>query len=242
METVRIFVGYDRDEALAFSVFAHSVHRRASLPVSVTPLMLAQLRGIFTRERDPLQSTEFAFTRFLVPHLCAYDGWAIFADGDMLCRADIAGLWALRNERYAVQVVKHDYTPRESAKFLGRRQLAYPRKNWSSVMLFNCARCRWLTPELVAEAGGLDLHQFRWLPDGERIGGLPAAWNHLVGVGAPAPDAKIAHFTLGMPFFYGYAECEFAGEWRDEREAMMAYRGRGDEGTLLESRMAASGR
>lgn len=239
-ERPRLFIGYDPDEALAYSVFAFSVLRRASLPIATLPLALAQLcPRVFDRARDPLQSTDFAFTRFLVPHLCGYEGWAIFADCDMLCRWDLADLWALRDDRYAVMVVKHDYEQEEGVKFLGRRQSRYPRKNWSSVMLFNNHRCRALTPSYVETASGLDLHRFGWLPgDGWDIGVLPPAWNHLVGVNAPDPEAKLVHYTLGMPFFHGYSECEYARDWRAERDAMMAYRGQGDDGARFGARPA----
>ena len=226
-ETIRIFVGYDPDEALAFSVFAHSVHRRSRVPVSIQPVMLSQLRGLYHRDRDPLQSTEFSFSRFLVPWLCGFKGWAVFCDGDMLCRNDIAELWELRDPNYSVQVVKREQEVTQPIKFLGRPQSAYPRKNWSSVMIFNCDRCSVLTPEYVATAHGLDLHGFKWLQTTDEIGDIPAGWNHLVGVDAPSQIAKLVHFTLGMPFFRGFAECEFAQEWREEMHAMMAFSGRG---------------
>lgn len=229
MEPIRVFAGYDPDEALAFSVFAHSVHRQASRPVSVQPVMLSQLKGKWHRPRDPLQSTEFAFSRFLVPWLCGYQGWAIFADGDMLCLADVAELWALRDEQHDVMVVKHICRDAPAAgadtKFLGRAQTHYPRKYWSSLMLLNCARCTALTPGYVAQAPGLELHQLAWT---ELIGELPDVWNHLVGVDAHRSDARIAHYTLGMPFFHGFRECRYAAEWRAEKHLMMAYAGRGD--------------
>jgi hypothetical protein len=226
-ETVRLFVGYDSEQPLASAVFAHSVVRRSSLPVSVHYLRLGGMTGIFNRPRDPYQSTEFAFTRFLVPHLCDHDGWAIFADGDMICRGDIAELWDMRDARHVVQVVKrarHEMTP-NGKKFLGRAQTAYPMKNWSSLMLINCSMCARLTPEYVARAPGLDLHQFAWVSFPEDIGALPAEWNHLVGVDQHDPQAKLVHYTLGMPFFNGLRECEFAPEWREERDALLAHVG-----------------
>src|SRR5262245_58734517 len=152
MEPVRIFIGYDPREAVAFSVLAFSIHRRASVPVSIAPLMLSQLDGVLTRERHPLQSTDFAFSRFLTPLLSGYAGWSLFMDCDMLMLDDVAALWALRDERYAVQVVKHDHRPREGPKFLGQPQTRYEKKNWSSVMLFNNARCRALSAEYVNSA------------------------------------------------------------------------------------------
>ena len=218
---IRVFIGYDDREAAAFSVLAHSIHTRASAPVSITPLRLTQLQGIYTRARDPLQSTDFAFSRFLTPYLCNFEGWAIFMDCDMLMRDDIARLWALRDDRYAVQVVQHNHVPREDTKFLGQKQTVYPKKNWSSVMLMNNAKCRALTPALVNNASGLHLHRFEWLGDDALIGALPRCWNHLVGYDEPDPDAALAHFTLGGPYFSGYADCEFADEWRVEQTAIL---------------------
>jgi len=219
---MRVFIGYDPREAVAFSVLAHSIHVRASEPVSVTPLMLSELAGVFTRERHPLQSTDFAFSRFLTPYLSGYEGWSVFMDCDMLVLDDIASLWRLRDERYAVMVVKHDHQPRESVKFLDQPQTAYPKKNWSSVMLFNNARCRALTPEYVNTASGLELHQFKWLADEGLIGELPRTWNHLVGYYRPTPGASLVHYTLGGPYFDEYRDCEYADEWRQELARMLA--------------------
>lgn len=204
MEPVRVFLGYDPREAVAFHVACHSLHRHASAPVSVAPLMLSQLGGIFRRPRDPRQSTDFAFTRFLVPYLCGFRGWALFADCDVLFRADVARLWALRDDRFAVMVVKHDHRPAEGTKFLGEPQSAYPRKNWSSVVLFNAPRCAALTPEYVAAASGLELHRFLWLRD-EEVGELPAGWNHLVGYSTEADEEGLfnLHYTSGGPWFEG---------------------------------------
>jgi hypothetical protein len=218
---IRVFIGFDPREASAFSVLAHSIHVRASVPVSVTPLMLSQLAAIFSRERNSLQSTDFAFTRFLTPYLSGYEGWSLFTDCDMLVLDDVAKLWALRDERYAVMVVKHDHRPRESVKFLGQPQTAYPKKNWSSVMLFNNARCRALTPEYVNAATGLELHQFKWLPHEALIGALPGRWNHLVGYDPPSRDVSLVHYTLGGPYFEEYRNCEYAEEWRRERDRML---------------------
>lgn len=218
---IRIFIGYDSREAAAFSVLAHSIHARASQPVAVAPLKLEELRSVFHRDRDPLQSTEFSFTRFLVPYLCDYQGWAIFTDCDMIVRDDIANLWNLRDERYAVQVVKHHHVPKEEVKFLGAKQSKYEKKNWSSVMLINCGKCRALTPEFVNSASGLQLHQFKWLASEDLIGALPAKWNHLVGYDDPDPHASLVHFTIGGPYFEEYKDCEYSREWFEERDAML---------------------
>ncbi len=218
---IPVFIGYDPREAIAFSVLAHSIHARSSQPVVVAPLMLSQLRGVLTRPRHPLQSTDFSFSRFLVPYLSGYQGWSIFMDCDMLMRDDIAKLWSLRDDRYAVQVVKHDHRPVEKTKFLGEKQTSYEKKNWSSVMLFNNARCSRLTLDYVNSASGLELHQFKWLDDEGLVGGLPARWNHLVDYDPPSREVSLAHFTIGGPYFAEFAGCLFADEWRAERDAML---------------------
>ncbi len=219
---IRVFIGYDPREAAAYSVLAHSINARASAPVAIAPLMLSQLKGLYRRERNPLQSTDFSFSRFLTPHLCDYQGWAIFMDCDMLVLDDIARLWALRDERYAVQVVKHEHVPAEETKFLGAVQTKYAKKNWTSVMLMNCARCKALTPDYVNAATGLELHQFKWLSSDAEIGEIPHAWNHLVGYDAPKPGASLVHYTIGGPYFDEYRQCEYAREWFAERDAMLA--------------------
>ncbi len=219
---IKVFIGYDPREAVAYSVLAHSIHARASAPVAITPLMLIELKGILTRERHPLQSTDFSFSRFLTPFLSDYAGWSVFMDCDMLMLEDIAGLYALRDERYAVMVVKHDHVPKEARKFLDQPQTAYQKKNWSSVMLFNNARCRALTPNYVNTASGLEIHQFKWLANDELIGEIPARWNHLVGYNPPRRDAALVHYTLGGPYFEEYRDCEYADEWRRERQAMLS--------------------
>ena len=198
---IRVFIGYDEREAVAYHVLASSIHARASQPVAITPVRLSQLEGIYRRERNPLQSTDFSFSRFLTPYLCGYEGGAVFMDCDMLVLDDIANLWALRDERYAVQVVKHEHVPKEDVKFLGAVQTKYQKKNWSSVMLMNCARCTALTPDYVNQASGLELHQFKWLGNDDLIGALPSGWNHLVGYDAPRRDASLVHFTIGGTYF-----------------------------------------
>jgi hypothetical protein len=224
---IKVFIGYDSAERVASSVLAHSINMHATQPVAIAPVMLTQLGGIFERPRNPMESTEFSFSRFLVPYLAGFEGWALFMDCDMLMRDDVAALWALRDERYAVQVVKHVHVPKEDVKFLGHTQTKYEKKNWSSVMLMNCGNCRALTPEYVNGASGLELHQFKWLGDDRLIGELPARWNHLVGYDAPDPAAALAHFTIGGPWFAEFAQCEFADEWRGARGAMLSADGRG---------------
>lgn len=228
---IRVFIGFDQREAVAYHVAAASIMRHASEPVAITPLARTTLRYEFHRPRGPLDSTDFAISRFLVPHLCGFEGRAIFLDCDMLLRADIAQLWyhvlntqSLRER--AVCVVQHDYVPRTARKFLDQEQTRYGRKNWSSVIVFNNSRCRALTREYVERAPGLDLHQFAWLADDE-IGALPREWNCLVGEeNQCAPqDAKLLHYTLGTPCFSEFSSCEMAHEWhaaRAEANAPMA--------------------
>src|SRR5262245_4637245 len=217
---IRVFIGYDRREEVAYHVLSCSILARATEPVAIAPLKLEQLKSVLTRERHPLQSTDFSFSRFLTPWLSDYEGWSLFMDCDMLMLDDIAKLWALRDERYAVMVVKHVHVPKETVKFLGHPQSKYEKKNWSSVMLFNNAACRALTPEYVNTASGLELHQFKWLEGDQRIGELPGRWNHLVGYDAPSPDAALVHYTAGGPWFNEYLGCEYADAWLKEQKDM----------------------
>jgi hypothetical protein len=221
---IRIFIGFDPRESAAYHVFAHSILARASEPVTIAPLMLSQLGRLMTRPRHPLQSTDFSFSRFLVPHLCGYEGHAIFFDCDMLMLDDVARLWRLRSAESAVQVVKHAHVPTETVKFLGATQTRYEKKNWSSAIVFNNARCRALTPEYVNAASGLELHQFKWLSGDHEIGDIPHRWNHLVDYDPPAPIGEISnlHYTIGGPYFPSFADCGYAQEWRDERTRMLA--------------------
>lgn len=218
---IRVFIGFDARETAAWHVLSHSILARASQPVSLIPLALDNLKDVFRREPNPLQSTDFSFSRFLTPHLSGYEGWSLFMDCDMLMREDIAKLWALRDERYAVMCVQHQHQPTETTKFLDKPQTTYGKKNWSSVMLFNNAKCKALTPDYVNTASGLELHQFKWLAGDDLIGALPHRWNHLVGYDAPDPEAANVHFTIGGPYFTEYAGCEHAAGWFAEREAML---------------------
>jgi len=222
-EPIRVFVGYDAREAVAFSVLAYSIHARASEPVTIAPLMLSQLSRTLTRERHTLQSTDFSFSRFLVPHLCGFRGWALFLDCDMLMLDDVANLWALRDERNAVMVVKHSHVPQETRKFLNEPQSQYEKKNWSSVMLLNCAKCTALTEDYVNTATGLQLHRFEWLGDDGLIGELPRRWNHLADYDPPKPIAELSniHYTIGGPYIEGFEKCAYADLWFAERDRML---------------------
>ncbi|RAK58290.1 glycosyltransferase [Phenylobacterium deserti] len=210
-----VFIGYDRQEVVAYHVLCQSIIEHSSRPVRFTPINLASLKPIFQREMVNLQSTEFSFSRFLTPYLSSYQGWSLFMDCDMLVRGDIAELFALADEQYAVMVCKHDYVPKQETKFLNHVQTKYPKKNWSSVMLMNNARCRTLTPEYVQSASGLELHQFKWLESDDQIGALPLEWNWLVGEYDYDPQARNAHYTLGGPYFDDYKDVEYGDEWRE---------------------------
>ncbi len=222
MTPLRIYIGYDSKEVVAFHVLCHSLMTTATVPISIYPLMQDQLRamGVYTRERGATESTEFSLTRFLVPYLSRFQGLALFMDCDMLARADINDLVMYRQTKdKAVWVCQHEYEPQSRTKFLGQVQTRYPRKNWSSVMLFNCEKCTALTPEYVNTASGLDLHRFNWLKD-EQIGALDLAWNWLVSEYSKNDAAKLVHFTLGGPWFPEYAQVDYADEWRDAYSQM----------------------
>lgn len=223
-ETIRVFIGYDPVEAVAWHAMAQSILEQSSRPVSITPINLANLKSIFTRPRDPKQSNEFSLSRFLVPHLCGYQGTGIFFDCDMMLRTDIATMLDVidTDPGKAVYVVQHDYQPRDDIKYLGTVQYAYPRKNWSSVVVWNCghpANAK-VTPDFVNTASPLELHRFTWLKDDE-IGGLDVRWNWLVGEYAEPPaDVRNVHWTVGGPYFQEYADADFAGEWFALRDRM----------------------
>ena len=205
---IRLFTGYDDREAVGWHVFCQSVIEKTSGPVAIIPL---------SGKTDGTNA--FTLARFLVPSLCEFQGWAIFADGaDMLLRCDLAELWALRDERYAVQVVQHDYKPKHARKYIGTAMEAdngaYPRKNWSSLVLWNCGHKdnAWLTRDAVLAAPGPALHRFSWT---KQIGALPEQWNVLDELGKD-PDAKLVHYTNGIPAFKHYRNAPHATEWREK--------------------------
>lgn len=218
MKPLRVMIGYDSREPIAYHVASHSILSRASVPVSITPIALQNLRGIYTRDRGPTESTEFSLTRFLTPYLSEYEGWSLFCDSDFLFQDDIAKLWLLRDDTKSLMVVPHHYIPTTKVKMDGAPQADYPRKNQSSLMLMNNAGCKALTPAYVNQASGLELHRFLWLPEHE-IGFLPATWNHLVGEFEPDPTAKGLHYTLGGPWFPNHENCDHADLWLAEKKA-----------------------
>jgi lipopolysaccharide biosynthesis glycosyltransferase len=219
----KVFVGWDPREDIAYQVCKYSITSRSENAI-VVPLKQTELRdqGLYTRNVDPMSSTEFTFTRFLVPYLMNYQGWAIFCDCDILFQIDIANLIKFTDSRYAVMVVKHDYNPLEGVKMDGKQQLPYPRKNWSSVILFNCSHPanKKLTPNEINTQSGQYLHRFQWLND-DQIGTIHHEYNWLVGHYTQPQDGipKIIHYTEGGPWFENYQYCEYGYQWGRELEA-----------------------
>jgi len=224
---MKIFVGYDSREDIAYQVCKHSIINKQPA-AEIKPLIQKDLRsaGWYSRYPDALASTEFTFTRFLVPELCNFKGWALFIDCDVILLNDIKELFDQADDKYAVMCAKHDYTPKEGIKMDGQVQTVYPRKNWSSVMLINCAHPSnaVLTQDMVnnPEINGAYLHRFSWLNDNE-IGEISHEWNWLVGVYKEPTDGKpkLIHYTEGGPYFENYRNCEYHREWKAELHAMM---------------------
>jgi len=216
---IPVFIGYDPREAIAYHTCSNSIIRHATQPVSLNPLALSLLNNYDESHGDG--SNHFIYSRFLVPDMMNYQGWAIFMDGDMILRDDIAKLWALRDETKAVQVVQHDYETKMTEKYLGAKNENYPKKNWSSVILWNCGHPanQVVTPEYVKNATGAKVHRFSWLSD-NLVGALPLEWNWLDIEYDYNPDAKLVHYTLGTPCFADFAArkgSNYAAEWHRER-------------------------
>jgi len=210
--TISIVVGFDQREAVAYHVFCQSVLERSSSPIRFLPLSENLLKNYKETHSDG--SNQFIYSRFLAPYLSEYKGWAIFADGDMVCQADITDLWNLRDESKAVLVVKHDYKTKAKIKYLGNKNENYPRKNWSSLILWNCEHPanKLLTPDFIQSQLGSFLHRFSWLSD-DLIGDLPAEWNWLAIEYPENPEAKIIHYTLGTPCFKDYSKESMSPVW-----------------------------
>lgn len=216
-----VYIGWDSREPIAYDVAKKTLLDRASVPVDVHPIKLAELveKGAYTREVDPLASTEFTYSRFFTPWLAGYKGWALFCDCDFLFLDDVAKLTEYLDPSKAVLCVKHDYTPKATVKMDGKVQTNYPRKNWSSFMLFNCEHpsTRTLTPEVINSQTGAYLHRMQWAAD-EEIGGIPERWNWLEGwsekpeTGTPSA----IHFTNGGPWFKDWQNVDYGDEWRAE--------------------------
>lgn len=213
---MRVFVGHDSHQPQCSKVLAHSLVEHASIPLDVNFLVLSELD--FDRPRDPLQSTDSTYIRFLVPHLCAYQGVAAYMDADMLCLADVAELARLDMAGLALRVVKHDHRPVERLKMDGIAQTTYPRKNWSSLMIMNCERLTLWTKEVVERKSGAFLHRFQGIPD-ELIGDIPRGWNDL---DRRREGTKLLHYTSGGPWLEEHRSHPDGGIWKQYRNACMA--------------------
>jgi len=220
VEIIKIVVGFDQREAVAYHTFTQSIIEKSTLPVSFIPLAIQTLADYKESHTD--KSNDFIYSRFLTPYLMKFDGWAIFADGDMVCLSDIKELWDLKDESKALMVVKHDYKTKSHQKYLGNINENYPRKNWSSVILWNCnhPKHKILTPDFIANQTGKYLHRFSWLQDDD-IGELPKEWNWLATEYPANTHAKLIHYTLGTPCFKDYRNSEMSELWHQTQERSM---------------------
>ncbi len=220
---IKVFVGYDSREDIAWQVCRHSLLRHSDGGVDVIPLrqdVLRELR-LYTRAQDLGASTEFSLTRFLTPYLAGQGGWAIFCDCDFLFTTDVREVFEGLDENKALYCVQHDYTPAHSVKMDGKPQAMYPRKNWSSFMIFNCdhPNVRTLTPEVVNSASPAYLHRLEWIDSEEAIGALDPDWNFLAGEYPKSDDIpRVIHYTNGGPWFDDWQNCDFADLWIDEKD------------------------
>ena len=223
MDNLNIYIGYDSKEDIAYRVCKHSILKRSNSNLKVMSLKLYELvaNNMYSRDIDPLASTEFTYSRFLVPALNKYNGWAIFCDCDFIFFEDLSKILENIDDSKAVYCVKHDYTPKEKHKMDGQKQTIYPRKNWSSFILFNCSHPsnKKLSIDLVNSETGSFLHQFKWLKDSE-IGSLDERWNWLEGWTSNHNSKKpfAVHYTRGGPWFDEWQDVEFANEWISERD------------------------
>lgn len=220
---VKIFVGYDSREDIAWQVCRHSLLRHAGGDLTVIPLRQSVVRelGLYSRPQDVGASTEFSLTRFLTPYLAAQSGWVLFCDCDFLFTADVRELFSILDPAKALYCVQHDYVPTHQIKMDGKHQAAYPRKNWSSFMVFNCDHpdIQALTPAVVNSATPAFLHRFGWIKDDSSIGALDLEWNFLEGE-YPRPDTtpRVIHYTNGGPWFEEWRDCDFADLWLNEQD------------------------
>lgn len=219
---MKIFIGYDTREDIAYQVCKYSILEKHP-ELDIVPLNQQQLRNsnLYWRDVDPLSSTEFTFTRFLIPAIMNYEGWAMFCDCDFIWNTSLEDLFNLINDQYAVMVVKHNYVTTTKIKMDDKIQYQYPRKNWSSMMLFNCSHPanKKLDLQMVNNKSGQFLHQFKWLDD-SLIGEIPFEWNWLVGhykSGTP----KAIHYTEGGPWFEKYRNCEYSSIWKQYLNRML---------------------
>lgn len=216
MSINKVFIGYDDRETICYHTCCNSIIRQSTKPISITPLALNNLSNYHETHNDG--SNKFIYSRFLVPFLCNYKGWALFIDGDMILLDDISKLFDLKDSSKAVMVVKHNYKTKMPTKYLGAKNEDYPRKNWSSVILWNCEHPanQVINPEFIQLANGAQLHRFTWL-NNNLIGELPIEWNWLPDELGENKNAKLLHYTLGAPCFIDFAETPMADKWHKAR-------------------------
>tara|TARA_Y100001938_G_scaffold145753_1_gene223130 strand:- start:12460 stop:13122 length:663 start_codon:yes stop_codon:yes gene_type:complete len=216
--TLKVFIGWDSREVDAYNVCVKSLKEHASQELDITPIVRDTLidTGEYYRPQPEAGSVEFTYTRFLTPYLADYNGWALFIDCDFLFTKDVAELFSMTDDKYALMCVKHDYVPRNAVKMDGQKQVSYPRKNWSSCILWNCGHPsnKALTKDIVSGESGAFLHRFQFLKD-EEIGELPLEWNWLEGeYDKPETPPAVIHFTNGGPWFENWQDVDYAELWR----------------------------
>ena len=212
-EIADIVVGFDQKESVAYHTFVQSVIENSTIPTRFMPLNIGSLTNYKETHKDG--SNDFIYSRFLVPYLMNFNGWAIYADGDMVCVEDIKKLWDLRDDKFAVQVVKHDYKTKIKTKYWGNKNEDYPRKNWSSLILWNCNHQthKILTPKFIQQQTGAFLHRFSWVEDIE-IGEIEKEWNWLAIEYEEKKDINLIHYTIGTPCFEEYESASLSPFWK----------------------------
>lgn len=216
--TLKVFIGWDSRETDAYNVCVKSLKEHSSQELDITPIVRETLieTGEYYRPQPEAGSVEFTYTRFLTPYLADYNGWALFIDCDFLFTKDVAELFAMADDKYALMCVKHDYVPRNAVKMDGQKQVSYPRKNWSSCILWNCSHPsnKALTKDIASSESGAFLHRFQFLSD-EEIGEIPLEWNWLEGeYDKPETPPAVIHFTNGGPWFDNWQDVDYAELWR----------------------------
>jgi hypothetical protein len=221
MKPFKIFIGYDPREKIAFHVLSQSIIEHSSIPVSISPINLNNLKKFYKRKKRIKDSTEFSISRFLTPYLSDYKGYSLFVDCDFIIRDDVAKLLKIVKSapKKVLWCVKHNYIPKNKIKFLNEEQLIYSKKNWSSFVIYNNKKCNILTPAFIEKANGLYLHQFRWTKD-HLIGSLPKAWNVLVGEQKIPKNFKSLHYTVGGPYFKKYRKSQGSNFWFKYKKIM----------------------
>jgi len=209
----RVWIGYDPSQHVSFEVLKFSLEEHATEPIDVKAIDAEKLPD-FKRPGDPLASTPFTYTRFLVPYLMDYEGIALFMDSDMLALGDVSELFHLPMDELALRVRKHEYNPTETVKMGGKTQTQYPRKNWSSLMLMNCSELEVWSKEAVENESGAWLHRFEPIPD-EKVGDISEEWNVLDHMTGPT---KLLHYTSGGPWLPGCEDADHADLWHEYRE------------------------